>query len=171
MSLYLQLWFETCHVSFPLPSLPPPFSSSPSPPPLSIPPQLPTPPLPLPIPHPLLCSFPLLYPLLAAFPSLPQEKGEPSKRPRGCPVPQHQRTWQPASAPLENHPPQSFPVVEVPCLPHRLGNQTRGLCPGWVCSVDRKEASSFYSHHLAACPGKFSSRLSYHRRKTSRRSH
>lgn len=161
MSLYLQLWFETCHVSFPLPSLPPPLLLLPFPSsPFHFLPSSPPLPSPFPSPHPLLCSFPLLYPLCFAFPSFATGEGRAQQGDPGVALfPSISITWQPASAPLENHSPQS-----------RLGNQNQGLCPGWVCSVDRKEASSFYSHHLAACPGKFSSRLSYHRRKTSRRS-
>lgn len=138
MSLYLQLWFETCHVSFPLPSLPPPLLLLPFPSsPFHFLPSSPPLPSPFPSPHPLLCSFPLLYPLCFAFPSFATGEGRAQQGDPGVALfPSISITWQPASAPLENHPPQSFPVVEVPVCPTAWAIRTRDSvqdgCAQWT---------------------------------------
>lgn len=149
---------------FPFPFLSPPSTLSlPSPP--SIPPSL-HPPLPSPLPRPFHFLPSVLSALLSSFTAGRGRAQQGGCRAWGClGFPSINVTQQPASAPLENHPPHSFPVVEVGRPPPTCTIRTQGLCPGRPRSVDGREASS---HLLATCPGKLTKTLSYCGRKTSR---
>ena len=136
-------------------------------PPLPLPFAFPTPPPPS---HPL--SLPLTLSSAHFLPSIllallsPCATGE-GRTQQGDPgvamVPSICITRRPASAPLENHPPQSFPAVEVAACPTGWAIRTRD------CIQDGHKGSlKLLQPPLGRVPRKFSFRLSYLRRKTSR---